>query len=407
MAMSYNGEQHRPQQRQHKAYSDGSSTDSTAAETRGAFSDAFSRNVSGSSGSAPDTEVEGSPVPARVAGESPWGGAWPYSYPEGRLSTGGPPIPNLTPDCLSTSGAIAPPPGLGPDTGGQDPRDGALRNLQDQVGHLQRELETLMAHMEQQSDQPITSKQWHNVVTVMMRNLPNKYTQRMLKAEIDAAGFDGLYDFLYLPIDRLYGANKGYAFINFVGHEHVAAFRSCFDSRPMRCFKSHKVVSVVPASWQGYAANYKHFYNASVNHGDPDARPLFLQDQQQLAKKQQRPSGGQQGLPPRPTAAGYRDKNVPPQLDHESSSTGAPLYYPPMSMTAPAQAAAVAMQAMHVPLPSGTSAPFGGEGWGVSQQQPVSQPPSRERKFCTACGARVPPTASFCTDCGHRLPVIP
>eukprot|EP00930_Biecheleria_cincta_P086954 TRINITY_DN76209_c0_g1_i1.p1 TRINITY_DN76209_c0_g1~~TRINITY_DN76209_c0_g1_i1.p1 ORF type:complete len:418 (+),score=64.37 TRINITY_DN76209_c0_g1_i1:96-1256(+) len=385
--MSYNGKHG---SRQHKAYSDGGSTDSTAADMRGgAFSDAFSRDVSGSSGSGPDTEAEGSPMPLRSGSEHMWAGPWRGSFPEDRLRAGGT-MPGVSTDGLRMSGAIAPPPGLGPETGGQDhARDGALRSLQNQVGQLQRELENLMAHMEHQSDSPVGGKPWQGVVTVMMRNLPNKYTQRMLKSEIDAAGFDGAYDFLYLPIDRLYGANKGYAFINFVAPEHVGTFRSCFDGRPMNCFKSHKVVSVVPASWQGYAANYKHFYNASVNHGDPEARPLFLREQLANAKKQ-RPLGPQHVRPLREDT-GYPQVVLPPKADFCNEAGGSPYFYPP-----PLKAA------MHIPLPQPpcTAAPA---GWDAPTQQ-LRLP--RERKFCTACGARVPPTASFCTDCGQRLPVL-
>lgn len=56
---------------------------------------------------------------------------------------------------------------------------------------------------------------WADVHTIMMRNLPNKYTQAMLMEDIDAAGFNGSYEFFYLPMDPVTNANKGYAFINF------------------------------------------------------------------------------------------------------------------------------------------------------------------------------------------------
>ena len=44
---------------------------------------------------------------------------------------------------------------------------------------------------------------WAAVTTVMMRNLPNKYTQHMLLMEVNSCGFFGTFDFLYLPIGRL------------------------------------------------------------------------------------------------------------------------------------------------------------------------------------------------------------
>ena len=37
--------------------------------------------------------------------------------------------------------------------------------------------------------------------TVMLRNIPNKYTRDMILEEIDAHNFKKKYDFFYLPID--------------------------------------------------------------------------------------------------------------------------------------------------------------------------------------------------------------
>jgi hypothetical protein len=53
-----------------------------------------------------------------------------------------------------------------------------------------------------------------NRTTLMIRNIPNKYTQKVLMQTIDEASFYGRYDFFYLPIDFKNRCNVGYAFIN-------------------------------------------------------------------------------------------------------------------------------------------------------------------------------------------------
>mmetsp|Transcript_23607 Transcript_23607/g.70248 ORF Transcript_23607/g.70248 Transcript_23607/m.70248 type:complete len:406 (+) Transcript_23607:109-1326(+) len=120
--------------------------------------------------------------------------------------------------------------------------------------------------------------EWSATTTVMMRNLPNKYTQRMLLTEINHTGFLGAFDFLYLPIDPETNANRGYAFLNFIDPSFAWMFKKSYEGRKMSRFNSNKVVSVMPATLQGFAANYAHYASSRVNRGDPSARPLFLRE---------------------------------------------------------------------------------------------------------------------------------
>merc|ERR1719323_553735 len=125
--------------------------------------------------------------------------------------------------------------------------------------------------------------EWADTMTVMMRNLPNKYTQRMLLTEINHTGFLGTFDFLYLPIDPETTANRGYSFLNFIDPGFAWMFKMSYEGRKMNRFNSNKVISVVPATLQGFEANYAHYATSRVNRGDPAARPLFLREPKQGA----------------------------------------------------------------------------------------------------------------------------
>jgi len=117
--------------------------------------------------------------------------------------------------------------------------------------------------------------------TVMLRNMPNNQTRKMLMDLLDRQGFTGQYDFLYLPMDFTTRASMGYAFVNFVSPGSASQFMTCFDGFSKWSIPSRKVCGV---SWsgphQGLEAHVERYRNSPVMHVEvPDNfKPVLLQD---------------------------------------------------------------------------------------------------------------------------------
>ncbi|KAF4655632.1 hypothetical protein FOZ61_007476 [Perkinsus olseni] len=113
--------------------------------------------------------------------------------------------------------------------------------------------------------------------TVMLRNIPNKYTQRMLLDVIRARGFDTKFNFFYLPIDFRNRCNMGYAFVNFINHDAAMEFMNAFEGYKLEGFNSLKVCQTGFSRIQGLDANINHYRNSPVNYVSiPEYRPLWF-----------------------------------------------------------------------------------------------------------------------------------
>ena len=110
--------------------------------------------------------------------------------------------------------------------------------------------------------------------TVMIRNVPIKYTIKVLEKELEY--FYGKFDCLYIPFDYENGGNKGYAFLNLINPYHVLLFYEVFQGKCWSYFESKKICELNFANFQGiheikkHAKNYKGskqptFYN-NVNY---------------------------------------------------------------------------------------------------------------------------------------------
>ncbi|XP_031400459.1 protein MEI2-like 4 isoform X2 [Punica granatum] len=114
-----------------------------------------------------------------------------------------------------------------------------------------------------------------NRTTLMIKNIPNKYTSKMLLAAIDER-HRGTYDFIYLPIDFKNKCNVGYAFINMTDPSQIIPFYKAFDGKKWEKFNSEKVASLAYARIQGKAALIAHFQNSSLMNEDKRCRPILF-----------------------------------------------------------------------------------------------------------------------------------
>ncbi|KAK9625147.1 hypothetical protein V6Z98_005237 [Aspergillus fumigatus] len=111
--------------------------------------------------------------------------------------------------------------------------------------------------------------------TIMLRNIPNKIDQTMLKAIVDETSH-GKYDFMYLRIDFANNCNVGYAFINFEDPIDIIDFVKTRAGRSWNCFNSDKVAEVSYATIQGKDCLIQKFRNSSVMLEHPSFRPKIF-----------------------------------------------------------------------------------------------------------------------------------
>ncbi|XP_057451142.1 protein MEI2-like 4 [Lotus japonicus] len=123
------------------------------------------------------------------------------------------------------------------------------------------------------------NKKWRPLIrphrdqtTVMIKNIPVKYTRDMLIKFLDdhcmrengrgngnVEGNVFAFDCVYLPMDFRTGMNKGYAFVNFTNSEAALKFTQTTSNQKWDLFQSLKIREVVPARLQGKENLEKHF----------------------------------------------------------------------------------------------------------------------------------------------------
>jgi len=137
-------------------------------------------------------------------------------------------------------------------------------------------------HYTKNSHSEIGVKLPKGTTTVMLRNIPNKYTRQMLIRVLNE-NFNGMYDFMYLPIDFKNKCNVGYGFLNMRTPEMCAQLATYFHGVDVRrClpgFNSKKICEVTPARVQGLQDNVRRLQNSPVMaqlKGHPEWLPVLF-----------------------------------------------------------------------------------------------------------------------------------
>ncbi|MCO5563687.1 hypothetical protein L7F22_017334 [Adiantum nelumboides] len=144
--------------------------------------------------------------------------------------------------------------------------------------------------------------------TLMIQNIPNKYSQKMLLTMLDqhclqfnstlnGAEPEAAYDFMYLPIDFKNKCNLGYAFVNFTTPQATLGFYKAFHGKAWEEFNSRKICGVAFARLQGRPALEEHFKNSRFACDTEEYLPvLFVPPRNGNNQSQPRVAVGQQGL---------------------------------------------------------------------------------------------------------------
>ncbi|CAE7894881.1 ML3, partial [Symbiodinium microadriaticum] len=93
--------------------------------------------------------------------------------------------------------------------------------------------------------------------TVMVRNVPNRYSCEEFLCEVISEGFEGRFNFFYLPIDFNTKRNRGYCFLNFLSAASAREFAKVFHGQKLKRYDTRKILEIVPAVTQGLEKNMK------------------------------------------------------------------------------------------------------------------------------------------------------
>lgn len=86
--------------------------------------------------------------------------------------------------------------------------------------------------VEQTQEAELLVEQTQNT-TLVLRKLPKDLSSIQFRRMLDSAEFEGLYDFVYVPMNFKSSRNLGYALVNFTEPRHALAAQECFHGARM------------------------------------------------------------------------------------------------------------------------------------------------------------------------------
>mmetsp|Transcript_74387 Transcript_74387/g.136139 ORF Transcript_74387/g.136139 Transcript_74387/m.136139 type:complete len:325 (+) Transcript_74387:193-1167(+) len=177
---------------------------------------------------------------------------------------------------LDLASAIPPPPGLGfPLLWEQQGSSGSEPECEQSSQDLSEEPSGEL-QMQQARDVAAAGGGLSGHITVMVRYIPSKYTQNKFMNEINDAGFDGTYDFLYLPLDTRNYGNRGFAFINFLSADLAEEFYKRYHGQKFKHFEATTDIAVMPADVQGFEESAERFFATGLRKKKNNGEPVFL-----------------------------------------------------------------------------------------------------------------------------------
>jgi len=117
------------------------------------------------------------------------------------------------------------------------------------------------------------------VTTLVVRNIPARYTQEQLLEEWIP---DGTFNFLFRPYSFTEKRMLGYVFVNFVSHRAAVEFQRKWHGKFLRQHAKTRALDITRASVQGYRSNLKHVTSRILDIHNASLLPVLLSGTERL-----------------------------------------------------------------------------------------------------------------------------